>query len=169
MMAGTDFVHLLKESIRQTSRRLNNTFVGQDILAAVMSRNAVMSDDVVAMSTDGKYVSLFTNSDPAPFPDRYKACMFSRFPKDSDGGVYESPHIVAPGFKTAMTLLADDGSAYGIRSLITGVDGAGNVAGFLSPRIERKKPSRGKRRRQSGGTDEPRSFPTKVKAPPPMG
>lgn len=104
--AGITLVHLLKEAIRRTSKRLNNRYVGQDVLAAVLPIEAVRSDIIVVSDPRGTCGIVFENGDLKP-PEVLAAAngneraVFLRFPKGKNESVYESPHVVAPGYRHA--------------------------------------------------------------------
>jgi hypothetical protein len=91
------FVHLMKQSIRQTSIRLKGKLVGQDVLAAVVPISATLSEHVIVMGPRAEHAVTFCTTKEHPIPDYQQASFFMRFPAGNDSGIYEAPHLMCPG------------------------------------------------------------------------
>ncbi|MBC7854714.1 MAG: hypothetical protein IAF94_14880 [Pirellulaceae bacterium] len=111
---GARLMDLMKQSIRQTSKRLRNRYVGSDILAAIIPREAAMSDRVLVSGPQSNCGMFFDNVGPPPGPppviSRQECSYFLRYATGRDNGVYAAPHVVAPGFKRTGMWSPQDGS-----------------------------------------------------------
>ncbi len=146
MQNAMHFVHLMKQSIRQTSKRLNGRYVGKDVLALVIPRSAAFYEDICVLGPRGGCGYAFQNVPERQVPIE-NCSFFFRFREGSDLGTYESPHVVCPGFSAVSLLFSHDG---GSSNFTMGFvrDSAGKVAGVLSTKaVTAKKGSRSQRRR----------------------
>ncbi|MEX2171689.1 MAG: hypothetical protein WD851_20390 [Pirellulales bacterium] len=98
--AGIDIVDLMKQSIRATSKRLKNKYVGADVLAAILPKSAPLADYVASIGPQGKVGVFFNNFPPGTeFTTSYDECpTFFRFHPGRDDAVYHAPHVVATHF-----------------------------------------------------------------------
>jgi hypothetical protein len=107
-----DICIALKESIRQTSRRLNGRYVGEDVLTGVMPRRASIAACVRVVGPQGGNGAIFANEEVmtagAKLANDESSC-FLRFAPRRDNGVYAAPHIVAPGFDHSAFLFPEHG------------------------------------------------------------
>jgi hypothetical protein len=101
-----DFITPLKECIRRTSRRRNHKYVGSDILAAVIQRDAPVSDHVAAQWAQVNGGIIFSNLAAGdPRLDNLSGAEMSFFYRFSTGrsdGRFVAPCIIAPGFNNLM-------------------------------------------------------------------
>lgn len=95
-------VDFMKQSIRQTSKRLKHKYVGMDVLAAIIPHDAPLSRHVIVTSLQGDAGFRFTDDPVIPLEfDQHECSYFLRYSPARDQSVYYAPHIVAPGFQAA--------------------------------------------------------------------
>jgi hypothetical protein len=141
-----EFVNVLKETIREVSKRLRDRYVGKDILGAAIPRNAALFPNVIAYQIQAKLGYHFSNRDTfAQKPAAGEAAEFYRFIDGRDGSIYSFPHIVAPGFEIWGTM-CDRKTDFNLDGVL--MKRAGRVSGFYDGVLRRT--NQPKRRRQTG-------------------
>ncbi len=125
-------------TIRATSKRLKNKYVGTDILAAILPARAALTECVAAIGPQGK-VGVFFDNDP-PNVDTttsYDECpLFFRFHPGRDNAVYHAPHIVATGFKN-FRVWAPEGFEFDLEGRIM-KDNGGQIIALAGAEVRRK-------------------------------
>jgi hypothetical protein len=138
-------INLMKQSIRDTSRRLGNKYVGKDILSAILPQKAPLLDCVAAMSWQGTAGILFGNfpEDSETSYDRAALPVFCRFHPGRDTADYHAPHVVTNGFPIVM-LWSPSGMEFHLKGRF--IKAGGNVIALAGAQIGR--PGRKKRGRR---------------------
>jgi hypothetical protein len=127
-------VDRMKDSIRQTSNRLNGKFVGKEVIATIIPRGVTDIDPVYLGNIQTGGATFFQNNFPVdPMPPRSAWCWSIRYAEGRNDGVYYSPHLVAPGFTSQGLFMpkSDDLQNTGMQATIRTV-ASGSVGALVN-------------------------------------